>query len=238
MIQPLMPKATAVWLVENTALTFDQVADFCGLHVLEVQRHRRRRRGAGTSRGADPGGVNGQLTRAEIERWPAGPGTTTPTACRLIQNPADPDAQGPALHARFAPPGPPGRDRLAAAQPPGTARTRRSPARGTTKPTIESVRDRSHWNSAQHQAGRSGDPRASHGQLSPGRGGAGRPPDKAEGEGTKRQEGRAHHRNAAAGKRNRAPARRTDCTRPSPRRKRSRKTRNARAMTPTAFSRS
>ncbi|HCX67254.1 MAG TPA: DUF1013 domain-containing protein, partial [Rhodobiaceae bacterium] len=37
MSQPLMPKATAVWLVENTALTFEQVADFCGLHVLEVK---------------------------------------------------------------------------------------------------------------------------------------------------------------------------------------------------------
>ena len=34
---PLMPKATAVWLVENTSLTFDQIADFCGLHPLEVQ---------------------------------------------------------------------------------------------------------------------------------------------------------------------------------------------------------
>ena len=33
---PLMPKATAVWLVDNTALTFDQIADFCSLHPLEV----------------------------------------------------------------------------------------------------------------------------------------------------------------------------------------------------------
>lgn len=37
MTLPLMPKATAVWLVENTALTFQQIADFCGLHELEVQ---------------------------------------------------------------------------------------------------------------------------------------------------------------------------------------------------------
>lgn len=35
--RPLMPKATAVWLIENTSLTFDQIADFCGLHRLEVQ---------------------------------------------------------------------------------------------------------------------------------------------------------------------------------------------------------
>ncbi len=37
MAQPLMPKATAVWLVEKTALTFDQIAEYCGLHHLEVQ---------------------------------------------------------------------------------------------------------------------------------------------------------------------------------------------------------
>ena len=36
-VQPLMPKATAVWLVENTALSFDQIADFCKLHPLEVK---------------------------------------------------------------------------------------------------------------------------------------------------------------------------------------------------------
>src|SRR3546814_7467900 len=38
MSQPLMPHATASWLVDNTALTFEQIADFCGLHILEVQR--------------------------------------------------------------------------------------------------------------------------------------------------------------------------------------------------------
>lgn len=37
MVLPLMPKATAIWLVENTRLTFDQIADFCGMHPLEVQ---------------------------------------------------------------------------------------------------------------------------------------------------------------------------------------------------------
>ena len=37
MARPLMPKATAVWLIENTSLTFEQVADYCGLHALEVQ---------------------------------------------------------------------------------------------------------------------------------------------------------------------------------------------------------
>ena len=40
MSQPLMPKATAVWLIDNTALTFEQIADYCGLHALEVQAPR------------------------------------------------------------------------------------------------------------------------------------------------------------------------------------------------------
>ena len=37
MAQPLMPHATASWMVDNTSLSFDQIADFCGLHILEVQ---------------------------------------------------------------------------------------------------------------------------------------------------------------------------------------------------------
>ena len=64
--QILMPKATAVWLVDNTSLTFEQIADFCGLHRLEV-------RGiadgevARDIRGADPI-ANGQLNREELDR--------------------------------------------------------------------------------------------------------------------------------------------------------------------------
>ena len=62
----LMPKATAVWLVDNTSLTFEQIADFCGLHPLEV-------RGiadgevARDIRGADPI-ANGQLNREELDK--------------------------------------------------------------------------------------------------------------------------------------------------------------------------
>ena len=63
---PLMPKATAIWLVENTALTFNQIAEFCGLHELEVQ---------GIADGDVANGMQGydpidnnQLTKEEIER--------------------------------------------------------------------------------------------------------------------------------------------------------------------------
>ena len=67
----LMPKATAVWLVDNTSLSFDQIAAFCALHPLEVQ---------GVADGDVAGGImgvnplqNGQLTREEIEKAEADP---------------------------------------------------------------------------------------------------------------------------------------------------------------------
>jgi len=66
MTAPLMPKATAVWLVDNTALTFDQIALFCGLHPLEVKGIANGDIAAGI-KGMDPVS-NGQLTRDEIER--------------------------------------------------------------------------------------------------------------------------------------------------------------------------
>ena len=66
MAHPLMPKATAVWLVDNTKLTFEQIAEFCGLHPLEVQALADGDVGTGIV-GTDPV-LNGELTRDEIER--------------------------------------------------------------------------------------------------------------------------------------------------------------------------
>ncbi|MGK0266520.1 MAG: hypothetical protein ACI82N_000767, partial [Maricaulis sp.] len=66
MTEILMPKATAVWLVDNTSLTFDQIADFCGLHPLEVKGIADGDVAVGV-RGADPIS-NGQLTREEIAK--------------------------------------------------------------------------------------------------------------------------------------------------------------------------
>ena len=68
---PLMPKATAVWLVENTALSFDQVADFCKLHPLEVKAIADGDAAQGI-KGLDPI-QTGQLTREEIEKAEADP---------------------------------------------------------------------------------------------------------------------------------------------------------------------
>jgi hypothetical protein len=66
MTLPLMQRATAVWLVDNTTLTFDQIADFCGLHVLEIKGIADGDVAQGI-KGLDPV-ANGQLTREEIER--------------------------------------------------------------------------------------------------------------------------------------------------------------------------
>jgi uncharacterized protein len=69
--QPLMPKATAVWLVQNTALTFEQIADFCKLHPLEMKAIAGDE-GVQSIIGRDPI-VTGQLARAELAKGEADP---------------------------------------------------------------------------------------------------------------------------------------------------------------------
>ena len=71
MAQPMMPKATAVWLVDHTALTFRQIADFCGLHELEIQAIADGEVVSGMA-GMDPT-ANGQLSADEIKRCEADP---------------------------------------------------------------------------------------------------------------------------------------------------------------------
>ena len=71
MAKPLMPKATAVWLIEKTALTFTQIAEFCGMHPLEVQAIADGEVAQGIV-GYDPV-ANNQLTAEEIRRCEADP---------------------------------------------------------------------------------------------------------------------------------------------------------------------
>ena len=71
MKRPLMPKATAVWLIENTALTFDQIANFCQMHPLEVQAIADGDTAARIM-GFNPI-INGQLTAEEIKRCEKNP---------------------------------------------------------------------------------------------------------------------------------------------------------------------
>ena len=80
MTLPLMPKATAIWLVENTALTFKQIADFCGMHELEIKGIADGEVGIGI-KGLNPISTN-QLTKEEIDKAANDP----EHALELIQN--------------------------------------------------------------------------------------------------------------------------------------------------------
>ncbi len=143
MAQPLMPKATAVWLVENTSLTFEQIADFCLLHPLEVKGIADGEVAQGI-RGLDPVAM-GQLTTAEIDRC-----TNDPKAKLQIlvsENPA-PAARGkgprytPVTKRQDRP------DAIAwlLRNHPELTDTQLCKLVGTTKPTIAQIRDRTHWN--------------------------------------------------------------------------------------------
>lgn len=146
MPQPLMPKATAVWLVDNTALSFEQVADFCGLHALEVQGIADGEVAVGIV-GLDPI-ANGQLTREEIARCEADPRARLELSKTNIPQP-----RRRTKGARYTPVSKRGDRPNAIAWilkfHPEVSDSQLQKLLGTTKATINAVRDRSHWN-AQH----------------------------------------------------------------------------------------
>ena len=125
MSQVLMPKATAVWLVENTTLTFDQISAFTGLHPLEVQAIADGEVAGGMT-GLDPT-TNGQLTKEEIKRAEADPGRALKLSPRDVPDAGGP-LQGAALHAGRQAPGSARRHRLAAQDPSRAAGLARSPS--------------------------------------------------------------------------------------------------------------
>jgi hypothetical protein len=146
MTQPLMPKATAVWLVENTALTFDQIAEYCGLQVLEVKGIADGDVAAGI-KGMDPVAA-GQLSRAEIERCQNDSDARLKSSESKHKLPPVVARKGP----RYTPVSR-RQDRPDAIAwllryHPELSDAQVGKLVGTTKPTIQSVRDRSHWNSA------------------------------------------------------------------------------------------
>ena len=110
---PLMPKATAVWLVENTSLSFEQIAAFCRLHPLEVKAIADGE-AALTIKGLDPI-LTGQLTREEIEKAQNDPNVAPRHVGPLGSRP-DRQAPRPALHPGLPPSGPAQRDPVAAPQ--------------------------------------------------------------------------------------------------------------------------
>lgn len=143
MALPLMQKATAVWLVENTTLTFRQIAEFCGLHELEVNGIADGEVAQGI-KGFDPM-VNRQLTADEIKRAERDPGAKL----RLMHNPAS-DGEAKRKGPRYTPLSK-RQDRPAAIAwlvkfHPELTDGQISKLVGTTKPTIQTIRDRSHWN--------------------------------------------------------------------------------------------
>ncbi|HEV2100837.1 MAG TPA: cell cycle transcriptional regulator TrcR [Stellaceae bacterium] len=141
---PLMPKATAVWLVENTSLTFEQIAEFCGLHPLEIQAIADGEV-ATQMQGLDPV-ANGQTTSEEIARCQADPNA------RLVLSP---QAVAPQLFRHKGPRYTPIAKRqdkpdaisYLIKSHPELSDAQISKLIGTTKPTIAAVRDRTHWNS-------------------------------------------------------------------------------------------
>lgn len=143
MALPLMPKATAVWLIDNTKLTFDQIARFCGLHVLEVKGIADGEVAVGIV-GLDPV-ANGQIAPGEIERC-----EKDPAADLKLLEPTVPVQRQKTKGAKYTP--------LSKRQDrpdaiawllkyhPEVPDAQVQKLLGTTKATIDSVRNRTHWN--------------------------------------------------------------------------------------------
>ena len=145
MALPLMPKATAVWLVENTGLTFEQIADFCGMHELEVQAIADGEVAVGMV-GRDPV-AGGELTWDEIRRCEGNPDHKLQMREQDLPQPVA-RAKGP----RYTPVTKRGDKPDAIAwllkQHPELSDVQICKLIGTTKPTIAAVRDKTHWNAS------------------------------------------------------------------------------------------
>ena len=141
----LYPKATAVWLVDNTSLTFEQIADFCGLHPLVVKRIADDI--AHDIRGADPIG-NGQLTREELDKAQNDANyrmqAQVSRHAELLKTNKKAPKYTPVSRRQDRP------DAIAwfVKHHPEVTDAQIAKLLGTTKATIESVRGRTHWNTA------------------------------------------------------------------------------------------
>lgn len=143
MAKPIMAKATAVWLVDNTTLTFKQVADFCGLHELEVQGIADGDVAAGV-KGFDPI-TNNQLTAEEIES-----GEKNPLHKLQLKFNAAAVGEEKRRGPRYTPLSK-RQDRPASILwlvkfHPELSDGQIGKLVGTTKPTIQAIRERTHWN--------------------------------------------------------------------------------------------
>jgi len=145
MTQILMPKATAVWLIDNTGMTFKQISQFCSLHILEVEGIADGDVAAGI-RGADPI-ANGQVSREEIEK------AEKDQNYAMKPNIFDSDKLAPKKGKKKGPRYTPlsrRQDRPDAIawivrNHPEVSDAQISKLIGTTKPTINAIRERTHW---------------------------------------------------------------------------------------------
>lgn len=145
MAQLLMPKATAVWLVDNTTLTFEQIGDFCGLHKLEIQAIADGEVVSGMA-GTDPV-ASGQIERSEIDKAEADSEYRMELAESDIPQPVS-RAKGPRYTPIAKRQDKPDAIAWLLRQHPELSDAQIGLLVGTTKPTINSIRDRTHWNNA------------------------------------------------------------------------------------------
>lgn len=141
----LMPKATAIWMIDNTALSFAQIADFCGLHILEIQAIADGDNAHGM-RGLDPV-MMGQLKREEIEK-----AEKDPNYRMQIKEAKEYKSTSKKRAAKYTPLSK-RQDRpnaiLWLLRNHGALKDNQiARLLGTTKSTIEQIRNRTHWNSA------------------------------------------------------------------------------------------
>jgi hypothetical protein len=141
----LMPKATAVWLVDNTALSFDQIAQFCGLHPLEVKAIADGESAQGI-KGMDPV-ITGQLSREEIARGEQDQNHRLKLSEPKVRVP-ETKRKGPRYTPLSKRQDRPNAILWLVRNHPELKDAQISRLVGTTKATIEQIRNRTHWNSA------------------------------------------------------------------------------------------
>lgn len=145
--KPLMPKATAIWLVDNTALSFEQIAEFCGLHPLEIQALADGELGQGI-KGLDPL-LTGQVSREELEacqKDPKRPLKMIPESSSVVK--IKPRHKKPRYTPLSRRQDRPGAILWLLKRYPTLKDSQIEQLVGTTKGTITAIRERTHWNYA------------------------------------------------------------------------------------------
>jgi len=143
---PLMPKATAVWLVENTALSFDQIADFCKLHPLEVKAVADGDAAQGI-KGLDPI-QTGQLSREDIDQAERDPNIRLKIADPKVRLPEAKKKKGPRYTPVSRRQDRPNAILWLVRNHPELKDSQIMRLVGTTKSTILAIRERTHWNAS------------------------------------------------------------------------------------------